>query len=158
MRLLLAIHHTTRHGAYSTKLLPSLGPAHARACMRVVATGAAVVILALVLLLALSVDDARAQTFIDVQTTDWFYGPVEALASQGAMHGGLDGSFRPYAPATRAEFAYAIAALYEVGIVQGNADGVFLPDADLERQQAATLVSVHRSGVRDPGHPGLEMR
>jgi peptidoglycan hydrolase-like protein with peptidoglycan-binding domain len=139
------------------------------------AAGAAV--LALILLLGWSTPGVRAQTFSDVQPTEWFYGPVETLASVGAVHGSSNGSFGPYTPATRAEFAYALAAvlrlapvygtsfvdvapedwfagavgaLHQVGIVLGSSDGLFLPNADLERQQAASLIMralVHTSGV-----------
>jgi lipoprotein-anchoring transpeptidase ErfK/SrfK len=126
-----------------------------------------VVASALLLFFGSLVADAQAQTFIDVQPADWFYGSVEALAGQGVIRGGLDGTFKPYAPETRAEFASAMAALlhlpptynapftdvspndwfagavgalYGAGIAQGNAAGAFDPEAELSRQQAATLV------------------
>ena len=115
-----------------------------------------------------SAPDAQAQTFLDVRPTDWFYGAVEELASLRAVHGDLDGSFHPYETETRADFAYAIAALlqlapayssafddvspedwfagavgalFEAGLVRGSAQGSFLPEGELERQQAATLLT-----------------
>jgi hypothetical protein len=110
---------------------------------------------------------AQAQTFTDVNEADRFYAAVEALAGQGVIGGHPDGSFRPYEPVTRAQFAFAMAALlhmtstnspvftdvfpgewftgavealYEAGIVQGSADGSFGPDVELSRQQATTLI------------------
>ena len=128
---------------------------------------ALMVAIAVLLLLGPWVGEVRAQTFVDVDQTDWFYSPVETLAARGAVAPFSDGSFRPYEPVTRAEFASMIAmlldltpassgvfadvtsenpfagavgALYEAGIVAGRAGGGFAPDADLSRQQAATLV------------------
>jgi len=144
--------------------LPFLPQSSARVWLRATVLVAAV---ALILFLIWSGSDAQAQTFRDVQPSDWYYGPVEVLAGMGTVRGDPGGTFRPYAPETRAEFASAIAALlhltptynavfsdvfvgdsfagavgalYEAGIVQGSAGGVFEPDAELSRQQAATLV------------------
>ncbi|MGI8586527.1 MAG: carboxypeptidase regulatory-like domain-containing protein [Chloroflexia bacterium] len=44
-------------------------------------------------------------TFTDVPSNAWFYGYVEAASSQGVIGGYADGSFKPFAPATRAQLA-----------------------------------------------------
>ncbi len=111
---------------------------------------------------------AQAQTFADVHEGEWFYEAVEALAAEGAAAGYADGTFRPYEPITRAQFAAmaagalhvapsgaalfadvapsdwfsgAVGALYEMGVVQGGASGLFLPAREISRQQAASLVT-----------------
>ncbi|MFH0915886.1 MAG: S-layer homology domain-containing protein [bacterium] len=146
--------------------------------------GTAMLAAALFILLGPSVSEARAQAFVDVNQTDWFYSPVEALATQGVIGGYPDGSFRPYAPVTRAQFASmmaalldltpvynaafidvlpgdwfagAVGALYEAGLVQGSANGVFAPEAELSRQQAATLVMrAYAAGRGVKTEPGAE--
>lgn len=112
-------------------------------------------------------EPAQAHTFEDVGPADWFYEAVEGLGAQGAISGHDDGTFRPYEPITRAQFAVmmagalhlppgdgsvfrdvspddwyagALGALYARGIARGSVSGLFLPYRDLSREQAASLV------------------
>ncbi|MCL5735569.1 MAG: S-layer homology domain-containing protein [Actinobacteria bacterium] len=111
--------------------------------------------------------NASAQSFLDVHEGEWFQPAVEALAEQGAITGYSDGTFRPYDPITRADFAVimaailhlppqysspfsdvtgsdwyagAVGALEDLGIIQGTAAGTFNPSGEVERQQAATFM------------------
>jgi N-acetylmuramoyl-L-alanine amidase len=109
---------------------------------------------------------AGAQTFTDVAPSDWFSEAVETLVAEGALTGYADGSFRPYEPISRAQFAAmmagamhlspitgsafgdvgvgdwfagAVASLCAIDVVQGDAEGRFRPSAEITRQQAASL-------------------
>jgi lipoprotein-anchoring transpeptidase ErfK/SrfK len=124
---------------------------------------------------------AQAQSFTDVHPDDWFGPAVEALAAEAVVSGFPDGSFRPYDPVTRSQFAVmlatmlhlpthyvdpfddvgpgdwyagAVGALYEVGIVWGIPGGTFNPSAELERQQAATFI-VRALAYRNISQPDL---
>ena len=104
-------------------------------------------VLALVVVFSLHTAVAQAATFSDVTEGDWFYEAVETLAAEGALGGYSDGTFRPYNPVTRAQFAVmmagvlhlepgdgsvftdvsgsewfaaAVGALYQIGVVQGG--------------------------------------
>jgi hypothetical protein len=96
---------------------------------------------------------------------------VERLAGRGVLGGYPDGTFRPEAPVTRAEFAKMIviamgwqpqpgAALpfsdvaghwaagqgylqtaYQMGVINGFPDGTFQPDGPLTRSQAVKIVA-----------------
>ncbi len=108
-----------------------------------------------------------AQTFTDVQGSEWFAEAVYALARVGIVEGRQDGSFGPNEPATRAQmavflaralglpefpgqpffdvnqpdwFAGGVGALYQKRLIQGTSPIMFSPDRPLSRQQAATLV------------------
>ncbi|MGD1855571.1 MAG: S-layer homology domain-containing protein [Leptolyngbyaceae cyanobacterium] len=48
---------------------------------------------------------AQAPTFVDVPTNYWANDYIESLAAQGIISGFPDGSFRPDAPVTRAQYA-----------------------------------------------------
>jgi hypothetical protein len=109
--------------------------------------------------------------FTDVHETDWFYGPVMDLAQAGVVSGYADGTFRPNAFTTRAQFAkivvlaekipvdttggphfsdvpeahpfYAvIETLYNKRLINGYADGTFHPGAYVTRGQIAKI-TVH---------------
>ncbi len=122
--------------------------------------------------------EARAQSFSDVRTGDWFQPAVDALAGQGVISGYPDGTFHPYNPVTRAQlavmvaallelpnspsdpftdvkpgdwYAGAVGALYGAGIVQGGIGGAFNPQREVERQQAAAFV-VRALAYRDSLH------
>lgn len=109
-----------------------------------------------------------AGTFSDVAETDWFAKQVEVLASLGLVAGYPDGSFDPWAPITRAEFATMAVALgqFEIdgtelfpdveendwfydfvrtaannGLVVGYPDGDFRPEANITRAEAAVVAS-----------------
>lgn len=112
--------------------------------------------------------------FTDVHETDWFYGPVIDLAQAGVISGYADGTFRPNAYTTRAQFAkivvlgekipvdttggphfsdvpvahpfYAvIETLHNKGLLDGYADGTFRPGAYVTRGQIAKI-TIHASG------------
>jgi len=122
--------------------------------------------LGLAVVMAPSPSEVCAGSFTDVGPGEWFYQAVEALAAENVIGGYPDGSFRPYEPITRAEFAattagllhlqpiqgggfsdvapgvwYAgvLAALQEAGIARGTVSGMFLPDNELTREQAAAF-------------------
>lgn len=111
--------------------------------------------------------------FSDVQKGQWFNCAISTMASLNVLNGYPDGTFRPNAPITRAEFA-AIAARFDGreagGIarfsdirghwsaaevsraylnrwVDGYPDGTFRPDRDITRAEAMTLVNrvLHRN-------------
>jgi hypothetical protein len=109
------------------------------------------------------------QTFPDVPTSYWAYGSIEALAAKGIISGFPDGTFRPGAPVTRAQFVkmldltlglepsaaptpftdvtasawYApyVSAAVRAGIVKGTTPTTFSPDQPLTREQMAVLLA-----------------
>ena len=111
-----------------------------------------------------------APVFSDVPATYWAYGPIEALAAQGILSGFPDGTFRPDAPVTRAEFVKMldltldlptpaastsaftdvkpgdwfspyVAAATADGLVKGVAPGVFDPQGLVTREEMAVLLA-----------------
>ena len=113
------------------------------------------------------------QMFSDVPDTHWAYASINQLCQKGAVSGYIDGSFRPDAPITRAEFITIlvkaldlqaaataqnfsdtaghwaqenIAAAASLGIAGGYTDGSFKPDALITREQMAVM-AVKAAGV-----------
>ena len=111
--------------------------------------------------------------FTDVSEGQWFNCAISTMSEMGVLKGYPDGTFRPNAPITRAEFA-AIAArfdgreadglarlsdirghwgaeeisrAYQNCWVDGYPDGTFRPDQDITRAEAMTLVNrvLHRN-------------
>ena len=111
--------------------------------------------------------------FSDVNEGQWFNCAISTMSDLGVLKGYPDGTFRPNAPITRAEFA-AIAArfdgrepdglarfsdirshwgaeeisrAYQNCWVDGYPDGTFRPDRDITRAEAMTLVNrvLHRN-------------
>ena len=109
-----------------------------------------------------------AGTFSDVAENEWFAKQVEVLASLGLVAGYPNGTFDPWAPITRAEFATMAVALgqFEVdgtelfpdvaesdwfydfvrtaannGLVVGYPDGDFRPEANITRAESAVVAS-----------------
>ncbi len=111
-----------------------------------------------------------APQFRDVPSTYWAYAAIQALAGAGVASGYPDGTFRPDAAVTRAEFTkmlvlslgdrpaadgaspfrdvapsswYApyVAAAVRAGLVDGISATRFEPDAALTREQMAVLVA-----------------
>ena len=106
--------------------------------------------------------------YSDVNRGDWFNNAVSTLSNAGIITGYPDGTFRPNAPITRAEFA-AIAARFSdvaysgkntfsdvpdthwaarfitlaehLGWVAGYPDGTFRPDKAITRAEAMTLIN-----------------
>ncbi len=66
-------------------------------------------------------DESRAyywsqeNSFTDVDLTDWFNNAVSTMAAAGIVNGYPDGSFRPQAPVSRAEFAAIATRFTEEG-------------------------------------------
>lgn len=119
-------------------------------------------------------DSARDQfwmtsnNFSDVLPNDWYNNAVSTMVNMGIIQGYEDGTFRPNANITRAEFA-AIAARFMAsgygveddlftdianhwaresindaamaGWINGYEDGTFRPDAAITRAEAVTLVN-----------------
>ena len=118
-------------------------------------------------------DDARAyywstdSGFSDVKPGDWYNNAVATMVNAGILTGYSDGTFKPNANITRAEFA-TIAARFlsnsyslndrfydteghwaepyinraaEVGWINGYSDGSFKPDRAITRAEAVTLVN-----------------
>lgn len=123
-------------------------------------------------------DDVRAQNLTkdnacsDVSGTAWYAAAVSTLSKMGIISGYPDGTFRPNAPITRAEFAAMIARFDETaksadtpftdisghwaenaigkaygnGWVEGSSKTVFCPESNLTRAETATLLNrvLHR--------------
>lgn len=104
--------------------------------------------------------------FTDVSADAWYAEPVATLANAGLLAGYEDGSFRPDAPITRAEYAAiatrfdelaaaesnftdisghwaenAINAAYGAGWVGGYEDDTFRPDQNISRAEAMALIN-----------------
>ena len=109
----------------------------------------------------------KTNRYSDVAATSWYNTAVSTLSSMGIITGYPDGTFRPNAAITRAEFA-AIAArfdsngdktaakfsdiathwakdeisiAYNNGWITGYPDGTFGPQRDITRAEAMTLVN-----------------
>ena len=123
-------------------------------------------------------DDVRAQNltkenaYSDVSDTAWYAAAVSTLSKMGVISGYPDGTFRPNAPITRAEFAAMIARFDETaksadtpftdisghwaenaigkaygnGWIKGSSKTVFCPESNLTRAETATLLNrvLHR--------------
>ncbi len=123
-------------------------------------------------------DDVRAQNltkdnaYSDVSGTAWYAAAVSTLSKMGVISGYPDGTFRPNAPITRAEFAAMIARFDETaksadtpftdisghwaenaigkaygnGWVEGSSKTVFCAESNLTRAETATLLNrvLHR--------------
>lgn len=123
-------------------------------------------------------DDVRMQNltkdnaYSDVPDTAWYAAAVSTLSKMGGISGYPDGTFRPNAPITRAEFAAMIARFDETaksadtpftdisghwaenaigkaygnGWVEGSSKTVFCPESNLTRAETATLLNrvLHR--------------
>ena len=123
-------------------------------------------------------DDVRMQNltkdnaYSDVPDTAWYATAVSTLSKMGVISGYPDGTFRPNAPITRAEFAAMIARFddtaksadtpftdisghwaenaigkaYGNGWVEGSSKTVFCPESNLTRAETATLLNrvLHR--------------
>lgn len=120
-------------------------------------------------------DDTRQRnwssenTFSDVSADKWYNNAVSTLCHMGVLGGYSDGTFRPNAPITRAEFAkiavsfaqingfseygyftdvnssdwYApyVDAAKAVGLIEGYSDGSFKPENKITRAEACTIVN-----------------
>ena len=103
--------------------------------------------------------------FIDTPSK-WYNNAINAVVARGIMRGYSDGSFKPNAPITRAEFAQMISAIdakpfgtapfadvkghwaelaigkeYAAGRISGYPNGTFRPDAPITRAEAAHILN-----------------
>ena len=109
----------------------------------------------------------QANGFSDVDLEDWYNNAVSTMARGGIIVGYPDGTFRPDAPITRAEFAtmavrffrdnhiaiprftdvaghWAEQYIYlaaEKGLIVGYPDNTFRPDAPITRAEAMTIIN-----------------
>lgn len=105
--------------------------------------------------------------FTDIKQGKWYYQAVACLAHIGAINGYPDGTFKPDAPITRAEFVTIIARLFELqpslsskfpdisgmwaeqsiiavenkSWISGYPDGTFKPQNKMTRSEAVTLIN-----------------
>lgn len=112
---------------------------------------------------------SQSSGFTDVATGAWYNNAVSTLTRAGILDGYEDGSFRPNASITRAEFTkiavsffkhaggassnpfndvpdsawYAefVKAAAELGLIDGYEDGTFRPNAPITRAEACTIVN-----------------
>ncbi len=110
-----------------------------------------------------------AVTFSDAQPTDYFYAPLGYLLCRQAISGYSDGTFRPYATATRAQLSKMVVRAFALpldttgsphfhdvapadtffpfietavnrGILSGYSDGNFYPQNPVTRAQTAKII------------------
>ena len=112
---------------------------------------------------------SQSSGFTDVASGAWYNNAVSTLTRAGILDGYEDGSFRPNASITRAEFTkiavsffkhaggassnpfndvpdsawYAefVKAAAELGLIDGYEDGTFRPNAPITRAEACTIVN-----------------
>ena len=138
-------------------------------------------------------DETREQywsstnSYTDVKAGDWFNNAVSTLSRMGILGGYADGTFRPNASITRAEFAKIavsffkykdiaaenifadvapgswyesfIAAAAEIGLIEGYEDGTFRPNSSITRAEACTIINrtLNRAPEKDHLLPEAEM-
>lgn len=111
--------------------------------------------------------ETTVENYSDVASGAWYATAVATLSNAGILSGYEDGTFRPDASITRAEFATIAARFdtndtagsgsftdiaghwaeqyikraYTLGWVNGYSDGSFHPDADITRAEAVTLIN-----------------
>lgn len=113
-----------------------------------------------------SVKPAEA-AFSDVGTDEWFAQAVDELSALGVVEGRSDGTFGPYEPVTRAQFAaflyrilqtpqantepfndvygsdwyyQPIASLYHAGLVNGTSATTYTPHRGVSREQVTSFI------------------
>ena len=120
-------------------------------------------------------DDTRAKywssknDFSDVSADKWYNNAVSTLSRMGVIGGYADGTFRPNAPISRAEFAKIavsftqnngsavynyftdvkttdwfapyVTAAKDAGLIEGYSDGSFKPESKITRAEACAIVN-----------------
>ena len=120
-------------------------------------------------------DDARAKfwsstnDYTDVPADKWYNNAISTLSNMGVIGGYADGTFRPDAPISRAEFAKIavsfsnvadlsyrgyfadvkesdwfsgfVAAAKDAGLIEGYNDGTFQPEKAITRAEVCTIVN-----------------
>ena len=111
---------------------------------------------------------SASNSFSDVAADSWYNVPVSTLSNMGIIDGYEDGTFKPNAPITRAEFtaiatrffdytaeyegafndvtysdwyADCVQAAVDMGLVNGYADGGFHPNAYITRAESCAIVN-----------------
>jgi hypothetical protein len=125
-----------------------------------------------------------APVFSDVSASYWGYDAISSLASKGIVSGYPDGTFKPDASITRAEFATmlvkanglntsgttgqftdvtagawyygSVNAAASAGLVSGMGDNLFAPNALITREQMAVMVA-NALGNKAPATNGTEL-
>lgn len=108
---------------------------------------------------------SQSNPYTDVQPDTWCNAAVSTMTRAGVIKGFSDGTFRPYAPITRAQFAAIAVRFFEVpysgadkfsdienhwakdyinkaaeaGIINGFSDGTFRPNQNITRAQAMAI-------------------
>ena len=123
---------------------------------------------------------SEANTYSDVAAGSWYNIAVSTLSNMGILGGYEDGTFRPNASITRAEFAkiavsffdwadvYAVngfvdvrdsawyanyvAVAAEIGLIEGYGGNVFRPDATITRAEACTIINRTLGRAPDADH------
>ena len=119
---------------------------------------------------------SNSTAFRDVRSGDWYASDVDRLSTLGVISGYPDGSFRPNASVTRAEFASvaakfvsaksgqgfsdlnghwaqnAIEKLNSAGWVSGYGDGSFRPDSVITRAEVVSIVNRMLDRQADAGY------
>lgn len=122
---------------------------------------------------------ADTNNYSDVEDTVWYNNAISTLSKMGILTGYEDGTFKPDAPVTRAEFATIaarfsdgelkdfasfpdvpedhwaskyIAKAEKLGWIKGYVDGTFRPENNITRAEAMTFVNrVLERGVDEEG-------
>lgn len=119
-----------------------------------------------VLMSFVSVGPAQA-AFSDVSGDEWFAQAVDELSAAGVVEGRSNGTFGPYEPVTRAQFAaflhrilqtpeantepftdvygsdwyyQPITSLYHAGLVNGTSDTTYTPHRGVSREQVTSFI------------------
>ena len=123
---------------------------------------------------------SESNAYSDVAAGSWYNIAVSTLSNMGILGGYEDGTFRPNASITRAEFAkiavsffdwadvYAVnsfvdvrdsawyanyvAVAAEIGLIEGYGGNVFRPDATITRAEACTIINRTLGRAPDADH------
>ena len=131
-------------------------------------------------------DEARdkfwteTNSYTDVAPTAWYNNAVSTLSRMGILGGYEDGTFRPNAPITRAEFAKIAVSFFEyedisaeniftdvaagswyenfvavaakLGLIEGYAGNVYRPNESITRAEACTIINRTLGRAPDADH------
>lgn len=130
---------------------------------------------------------SQSNPYTDVAEDAWYNNAISTLVNMGIISGYSDGTFRPDAAITRAEFTkiavsffdyaddgysgrfsdvsggswYAtfVDAAADMGLIEGYGDGTFRPDAGITRAEACAIVNRTLGRAPEAGHllPRSEM-
>lgn len=97
--------------------------------------------------------------FTDTKNGVWYTAPIAALVERGILNGFPDGSFRPNATVTRAEFAVMVKAAYMLEAEEGTGNNTTFPDVvagswyegAVETLVNLGIVGGRTNGTFDPG-------